>query len=97
MEPVSSACPAPDPSRPKEKAKAVAAHFRKVHTKRPHVQPVQKTRKAFSESAQTLVHELQVHKVRLEIRHGVRQFCKLRLQRVERETAALRSTVPIVL
>lgn len=50
-----------------------------------HVQPVEKTRKALAETSQTLVHQLEVHKVRLQIDHGIGEFAELRLEGVEGE------------
>lgn len=75
---------------------AYLAYLRKIHTKCPHIEPVQKARKALPKPAEALVHELQVHEVRLQIRHRVRQLCKLRLQPVQREGAILGAVIGIV-
>lgn len=58
-----------------------------------HIQAIKKTGEIFAETRQTLVHQLQVHEVGFQIGHGIGQFCKLWLQRVD---GGLRITSPIV-
>lgn len=59
------------------------AYLGKIHAERVHVQTVEKTGEALAESRQTLVHQLQVHEIGLEIRHRVRQLCELRFQGID--------------
>lgn len=63
---------------------ATKTHLGKIHHKGIHVQAVQETRKTLAKAAQTLVHELQVHEIGLQVGHGVGELGKLRLQGVER-------------
>lgn len=60
-------------------------YLRKVNTKRAHIHAVQKRAKVFVESPKTLIEELQVHHVGLQIGHAIAQLCECRLQGVERE------------
>ena len=59
----------------------------KVDAKCVHIQAIEKTRKGFAEARQTLVHYLEMHHVRLKVGHGIRQFGKGGLERVEGERA----------
>jgi len=71
------------PSRPLMPFPAPArnrTHLREVHTKGIHIQPVQKTRKALAKPGQTLMHELKVHKIRLQVSHAVRELGEGRLE-----------------
>lgn len=47
------------------------AYLWKIHAKRIHIQTVQKACEALAKPRQALVHELQVHEVRLQIGHAV--------------------------
>lgn len=58
-----------------------------VNTKSIHIEPIEKACKRLAKPSQTLVHELKVHQVSLQIGHGIRQLCKGRLEDVERERA----------
>ena len=53
------------------------SYFRKIDNESIHVEAIQKAGKTFAESAETFVHELQVHEVGFEICHGVAQLSKL--------------------
>lgn len=54
-----------------------------IDAERVHIQAVQKTSETLAESRQTLVHQLQVHEIGLEVGHGVCELRKLRLQSVD--------------
>lgn len=56
-----------------------------VNTKGIHIEPVEETSKALAEASQALVHELEVHQVRLQVGHGVGELAELGLEGVERE------------
>jgi hypothetical protein len=62
---------------------ALWAYLWEIHTKRVHVHAVQETSKALAKARQTLVHQLQVHEIGLQIGHRVGQFCKLWFQRID--------------
>ncbi len=60
-------------------------YFRKVHTECVHVQAIKEASKVLIEPRKTLMHQLQMHKVGLQICHRVRQFCKRRFKSFEGE------------
>lgn len=51
-------------------------YLREIHTESIHVQPIQEARETLAEPGQALVHQLQVHEVRFEVGHRVREFCE---------------------
>ena len=63
----------------------VKVYLGKVDAERVHIQAVEKTGKAFAEPGEALVHELVMHHVGLEIRHGIGQLGERRLESVEGE------------
>lgn len=67
----------PHPTRPSW------AYLWEIHTKRVHIHAVQETSEALAKARQTLVHQLQVHEVGLQVSHGVCKFRKLRLQGID--------------
>ena len=46
-------------------------YLREVHAEGVHVQPIQKASEALTEARKALVHQLEVHHVRLEVSHGI--------------------------
>lgn len=56
-----------------------------IHTKRIHIQPIQKAGKILAEPGQAFVHELEMHHVGFEVGHGVGQLGKGGLKGVERK------------
>lgn len=56
-----------------------------VNTEGVHVEAIEEAGKALAEPGQALVHQLEVHHVRLEVGHGVGELAKVRLEGVERE------------
>ena len=63
---------------------AQETHLGEINTESIHVHAVQKAGKALAEPRQTLVHQLQLHKVLLQVCHGVAQLGESVLQALER-------------
>ena len=59
-------------------------YLRKINTKSINTQPIQKARKALREPRQTLMHQLQMHKIRLQIRHAITQLRKALFKDLQR-------------
>lgn len=60
-----------------------STHLWEIHTEGVHVHAVEKTGEAFAEARQTLMHQLQMHEIGLQIRHGIGQLGKLWLQGID--------------
>jgi hypothetical protein len=73
---------------PPVNARAEVSHLGKIHTEGVHVQPVQEARKALAEPRQALVHQLQLHEVGLQVRHGVAELRERHLEVVQRRRFA---------
>jgi|SRR5690242_11876420 len=70
-----------------KRARAEAAgstHLGEIHTKGVHVHAVQEPGEALAEARKALVHQLQLHKVLLQVGHGVAQLGEPVLQALER-------------
>lgn len=59
------------------------SYLGEIHAERVHIQAIQEARKALTEPCQALVHQLQVHEVSLQVRHGIGELRKLRLQGID--------------
>jgi hypothetical protein len=63
-----------------------------IDAKSVHVEPVEKAGERLAKPGQTLVHKLEVHHIRLEVGHGVRELRKCRFEGVEgKRTLAIAS------
>lgn len=62
----------------------MVTHLRKVDAESVHVHAIQEPSEALAEPRKALVHQLQLHKVLLQVGHGVAQLRKPILQTIER-------------
>lgn len=59
-------------------------HLRKIHAESIHIHAIQEPSKALAEARQTLMHQLQLHEIALQIRHCVGQLSEVILKELKR-------------